>query len=72
MAKAVVMAPVGTGPKSRGKPESPGASVADIKARAAKMRDQGLISDSAHAKLMAKADKVASALGGATGQMTDA
>ena len=36
----------------------PSVQVANIKAKAAKMRGQGLISQASHDKLMAKADKV--------------
>lgn len=72
MAKAAVIAPVGAQPKARVKTEGAANSVADVKARAAKMRGQGLISDKQHKSLIAKADKVSAALGGGTGQLPDA
>ena len=60
---AVVTAPVDTAPKPRAKAQGAGTHVADIKARAAKMRGQGLISDKQHEGLIAKAKKVEAALG---------
>ncbi len=71
MAKSLVMAPVASAPKMAPKAEGAANGVADIKARAAKMRDKGLISPKAHEKLMAKANKVAAALGGETGETPD-
>jgi hypothetical protein len=59
---AGVVAPVAATAKLRAKGE--GTVVADVKARAAKMRGQGLISPKQHAGLIAKADKAAAALEG--------